>query len=73
MTITITLEMPHTVFVIVAKDRRGYKRGFEKVVDGRIHLEYSGAVDALRNMGIVGVLYTIEEAVIGYPVQEAEQ
>ncbi len=64
----LNLEQPHTVFVVVAKDVRGFKRGFEKAMGGRFYLEYGQALDALRTFPTSQqVFYTIGEAVIGYP------
>jgi hypothetical protein len=64
----IDLEMPHTVYVVVAKDRRGFKRGFEKVSGERFFIDYRDALNALRALPVcLHDNYMIGEAVIGWP------
>ena len=64
----LDLEMPHTVWVITPKDQRGYKRGFEKVLDGRFYYTYGDAIEALRGVDkLQQVYFTIGEAIIGWP------
>jgi hypothetical protein len=63
----LDLEQPMTCFVIVAKDRNGFKRGFEKVAGQRIYLEYHEALDVLRSMDkFTQWRFSVEEAIIGY-------
>jgi hypothetical protein len=68
----IKLSQPTTVFVIVAKDKRGFKRGFEKARGGCFYLEYSAALNALRAIepAYLQQVFTIGEAIIGWPIPQ---
>jgi hypothetical protein len=70
----MNLEMPHTVYVVVAKDTRGFKRGFEKCCGERFFLQYSEALDYLRSFAPAyrQQMYTVGEAVIGWPDEAAK-
>ena len=71
MTLTttpISVHCPTTVYVVVAKDKNGFTRGFEKAVHGRFYMDYKDALDALRTIEphYVQSAYRVGEAVIGW-------
>lgn len=64
----IEVQCPTTVYVVVAKDKHGFMRGFEKAVNGRFYMSYGEAVDALRAIvpSYTQSSYRVGEAVIGW-------
>lgn len=62
------MKLEHVVWVIVAKDRQGKPRGFEKTLNERFYLIED---EARRDFGAMDAtlkpFFTVAEARIGYP------
>lgn len=62
------MKYEHVVWVIVAKDRQGQPRGFEKVLNERFYLLKEEADHDLRAVADdLRPFFVVAEARIGYP------